>query len=128
MSVCMMDDSPWCSEGTCKECDAARHPKERKPTLSAVTTKDLEEELTRRKEAERLRLEAEHAAKVAKLESFLSNPVVKQFLIFMLPDHSRTTCKDDESLVNVDRCFRCTTLYNLKCDDFEELERRLRFF
>lgn len=26
MSVCMMDDSPWCSPGTCTDCDAARRP------------------------------------------------------------------------------------------------------
>lgn len=26
MSVCRMDDSPWCSTGTCRECDAAREP------------------------------------------------------------------------------------------------------
>lgn len=24
MSVCKMDDNPWCSPGTCPECDAAR--------------------------------------------------------------------------------------------------------
>lgn len=24
MSVCMMDDSPWCSPGTCAACDNAR--------------------------------------------------------------------------------------------------------
>ena len=26
MSVCQMDDSPWCFPGTCKDCDAAREP------------------------------------------------------------------------------------------------------
>lgn len=26
MSVCQMDDSPWCSPGTCVHCDKAREP------------------------------------------------------------------------------------------------------
>jgi len=37
MSVCRMDDSPWCTPGTCKDCDAARGEPTKEVTRMSVT-------------------------------------------------------------------------------------------
>lgn len=95
--------------------------------LEKYTEDQLRAEIRRREEEAAERARRERQLRLETFSELIDFPVVQRFVRLILPQHSRTTCsEDDEDVVNDGRCMRCTVLQAMAVHDVEKLsEMRL---